>query len=114
VIDVGHDALMEFDERGAGLAETSIVFRQLAEVSELAGRQCAQVRLTVLGPGNHGRGVERPLVSSAVTRGLATASPEIIDGTFDELTQGEQGIDPTLEIIEQRPEGLTQTAGANR
>ena len=111
-IDVGHDPLVQFDECGAGLAEVSIVFGQLAEVREFAGWQGAQAGLTVLGPGNDGGGVERSLVGSAVTGGLAAASMEVVDGTFDELTQGEQGIELTLVVVEQRLEGLTQTAGA--
>jgi len=109
---VGHDPLVQFDERGAGLAEAPIIFSQLAEVRELARRQAAQAGLTVLGPGNDGGSVERPLVGGAMTGGLATASMEVVDGTFDELTQGEQGIELTLVVDEQRLEGLTQTAGA--
>ena len=111
-IDVGHDPLVQFDERGAGLAEASIVVRQPAEVREFAGRQRAQTGLTLFGPGNHGGGVERPLVRGAVTGGLTAASPEVVDGTFDESTQREQGIDLTLVIAAQRLEGLTKTAGA--
>jgi len=51
---VGHDPLVEFDECGAGLAEAPIVFGQLAEVREFAGRQvrrrvlpCSDQELTV-------------------------------------------------------------------
>src|SRR6266496_3597156 len=113
-IDVGHDPLVEFDECGAGLAEAPIVFSQLAEVSEFAGRQSAQTGFTVLGPGNHGGGVERSLVRGTVTGGFAAASAEVVDGAFDELAQGEQGMELTLVVVEQRPEGLTQTAGAIR
>src|SRR5213078_2312832 len=95
-------------------AEVSIVFGQLAEAREFAGRQGAQAGFAVLGPGNHRGGVERPLVGGTVTGRLAAAGAEVIDGTFDELPQGEQGIDLTLVIVEQRVEGLTQAAGAIR
>lgn len=111
---MGHDPPVQFDECGAGLAEASIVFSQLAEVREFVGRQGAQAGFTVLGPGNQGGSVERPLVRGAVTGGLAAASEEVVDRTFDELTEGEQGIELTLVIIEQRLEGLTQTARAFR
>jgi len=47
-----------------------------------------------------------------VAGGLAAAGPEVIDGTFDELPQGEQGIELTLVVGEQRLEGQAQTAGA--
>jgi hypothetical protein len=46
-----------------------------------------------------------------VAGGLAATGPEVIDGTFDELPQGEQGIDLTLVIGEQRLQGLAQAAG---
>ena len=66
----------------------------------------------MLGPGDHGGGVEGSLVGGAVTGGFAAASAEVVDGTFDELTEGEQGNELTLVVIEQRLEGLTQAAGA--
>jgi hypothetical protein len=49
-----------------------------------------------------------------VTGRLAAACAEVVDGTFDELPQREQGIDLTLVVAEQRLEGLTQSAGAIR
>ncbi len=55
-----------------------------------------------------------PCGGGAVTGGLAAAGLEVVDGTFDELTEGEQGIDLTLVIVEQGLEGLTKTAGAIR
>jgi hypothetical protein len=113
-INVSHDPLVQFDECGAGTAEASIVFSQLAEVRQFAGRQGAQASLTVLRPGNDSRGVERPLAGGTVTGRLATAGAEVIDGTFDELPQREQRVDLTLVVAEQRQEGLTQTAGAIR
>ena len=58
--------------------------------------------------------MERSLVGGAVTGGLAAASPEVVDGTFDELTKGEQGVDLTLVVAEHRLERLTQAAGAIR
>jgi hypothetical protein len=108
---MGDDALVEFDECGAGMAEAAIVFRQLAEVSEFAGRQGAQASLTVFGAGDHGGSVERSLVRGAVTGRLAAASLEVVDGTFDELPQGEQGVELTLVIGEQRLEGQAEAAG---
>jgi hypothetical protein len=113
-IDVGHHPLVQFDERGAGLAEAPIVFSQLAEVRAFAGRQCAEAGFSVLGPGNHGGGVERPLVRGAVAGGLAAASVEVVDGTFDELSQREHRIDLTPVVVKQHLEGLTKTAGAIR
>ena len=104
--------LMQFDQCGARVTEASIVVGQLAKVSEFAGRQGAQASLSVLGPGNHRRDVERPLVRSAVTGGLAATGAEVIDGTFDELSQGEQGIQLTPVVIEQRLQLLAKTAGA--
>src|ERR1700687_5015231 len=113
-VAVGYEPPVQFDECGAGLAEVSIVFGQLAEVREFAGRQGAQAGFRVLGPGNHGGSVERPLVGSTVTGRLAAAGAEVVDGTFDELPQGEQCIDLTLVIVEQRLQSLTQAAGAIR
>ncbi len=49
-----------------------------------------------------------------MTGGLAAAGAEVVDGTFDELPQWEQGMELTLVVVEQRLEGLTQTAGAIR
>ena len=111
-IDVGHDALVEFAECGPGLAESSIVFGQLAEVGEFARWQGAQAGFPVLGPGNHGGGVERSLVRGAVTGGLAAAGAEVVDGTFDELPQGEQGVELIMVVVEQCLEALTKAAGA--
>ena len=109
-----HDPPVQFDECGAGLAEAPIIFSQLAEAREFAGRQGAQAGLTVFGPGNHGRGVKRPLVGGTVTGGFAAAGAERIDGTLDELPHREQRIDLTLTVVEQRLQCLTQTAGAIR
>ena len=113
-IDVRQDLLVQFNECGASMAETPIVLRGVAEVRKFVGRQGAEAGLTVLGPGNHGGGVEWPLGRGAVTRRLAAASVEVVDGTFDELPQGEQGIQLTLVITEQRLQRLAQTAGAIR
>jgi hypothetical protein len=109
---VGHDPLVEFDECGAGLAEAPIVFRRLAEVSEFAGGQGAQAGFAVVGPGNDGGGVERPQVGGAVTGRLATASVEVVDGTFDEVTQREEGVESAPVVVEQGAEGLAKAAGA--
>jgi hypothetical protein len=49
-----------------------------------------------------------------VTGGLAAASLQVVDGTFDELTEGEQVIDLTPVIVEQGVEGLTKAASAIR
>jgi hypothetical protein len=109
---MGHDPLVEFNECGAGPAEAAIVFRRLAEVSQFAERQSAQAGFAVVGPGNHGGSVERSFVGGAVTGRLAAASAEVVDGAFDELTQGEQGVELPLVVIEEGLEGLTQAAGA--
>ena len=45
---------------------------------------------------------------------LAAAGAEVVDGTFDELPQGEQCINLTLVIVEQRFQSLRQAAGAIR
>jgi hypothetical protein len=111
-IDVVDDALVQFDECGAGLAKASIVFSQPTEAREFAGRQGAQTGFAMVGPGNHGGGVERPLVRGAVTGGLAAASAEVVDGAFDELSQREQGIELRLVVGAQLLEGLAETAGA--
>jgi hypothetical protein len=97
---MGHDPLVEFDERGAGSAEASIVFRRLAEVNQFSGWQRAQAGFPVVGPGNHGGGVERTLVRGAVTGGLAAASVEVVDGAFDEVPQRKQPIDLKLVVVE--------------
>ena len=68
----------------------------------------------MLGPGDHVGGVERSLVGGAVTGRLAAAGAEVIDGTFDQLPKGEQGIELTLIVVEQQLDSLTQTAGAIR
>ena len=72
----------------------------------------AKALLAPVGPGDHRRGVRRFLRCSAVARGFATPGPEAIDGTFDELAQGEQGFELVLVVAEQRQEGLAETAGA--
>ena len=95
-----------------GLGGSADSFGQLAEVRQFAGRQGAQAGFTVLGPGNHSGGVEWPLIRGAVTGGLAAASVEVVDGTFDELTQREQDVGLTLVVVEQRLQGLPKTAGA--
>jgi hypothetical protein len=41
-----------------------------------------------------------PLVGGAVTGGLATASLEVVDRSFEELTQGKQSVELTLVIVE--------------
>jgi hypothetical protein len=109
---VGHDPLVEFDECGAGLAEAAVVFRQLTEVREFAGWQGAEAGFPVVGPGDHSGSMEGTLVGGAATGGLAAASLEVVDAAFDELPQGEQGIDLTLIVGEQRLDGLTKAAGA--
>ena len=113
-VDVSNDALVQFAECGAGLAEASIVFGPAAEVRDLRGRQSAQAGLAVLGPRNHGGGMERPLVGGAVAGGFAAARVEFVDGTFDELAPGEQGMELALIVAEQGGERLAQAAGAIR
>jgi hypothetical protein len=49
-----------------------------------------------------------------VTGGLAATGLEVVDGTFDELTEGEQITDLTAVIVEQGVEGLTKAARAIR
>jgi hypothetical protein len=111
-IDVSHDLLVQFDERSARLTEAPIVIGPLAKVGEFAGRQGAQASFPVLGPGNHGGGMKGSLCGGAVTGGLAATGAKVIDGTFDELSQGEHGIELRLVIGAQLLEGLAQTAGA--
>jgi hypothetical protein len=65
-----------------------------------AGRQSAQVGLALVGPGKHGGSMPGPLRGGAVTGGLAAAGLEIVDGPFDQLTEGEQISDLTPVIVE--------------
>jgi hypothetical protein len=58
--------------------------------------------------------MQGPLRGGAVTGGLAAAGLQVVDGTFDELTMGEQVIDLTPVIVEQSGEGLTKAASAIR
>jgi hypothetical protein len=58
--------------------------------------------------------MQGPLGRGAVTGGLAAAGLEVVDGTFDELTEGEQITDLTAVIVEQGVEGLTKAARAIR
>ncbi len=58
--------------------------------------------------------MQGPLRGGAVTGGLAAAGLEIVDGTFDELTEGEQISDLTPVIVEQGVEGLTKAASVIR
>ena len=95
-----HDALVEFGQRGAGLAEAPVVFRALAEMRDFAGGQGAQARLAVVGPGNHSGGVEGFFVGGTVTGRFAAAGLKVVDGAFDELAQGEQDVDLMLVIAE--------------
>jgi hypothetical protein len=103
---------VQFDQRGAGLAEAAIVFGQAMKANPLAGRERSQARLALLGPGKHGRGVKRSLLGSAVAGRLAAAGLELVDRALDELTQREQLIELPLVLGEQRFEGQAQTAGA--
>ena len=96
------------------MAEAAIVFGPLAEARALAGRQSAEVGLAPVGPGKHGRSMQGSLRGGAVTGGLAAAGLEVVDGTFDELTEGEQISDLAPVIVEQGVEGQTKTARAIR
>jgi hypothetical protein len=58
--------------------------------------------------------MQGPLRGGAVTGGLAAAGLEIVDGTFDELTEREQITDLTPVIVEQDVEGLTKASSAIR
>jgi hypothetical protein len=58
--------------------------------------------------------MQRPLRGGAVTGGLAAAGPEVVDGTFDELTEGEQRTNLKPVIVEEGVEGLTKAASAIR
>jgi hypothetical protein len=113
-IDVHQYLLVQLDQGGAGMAEAAIVFGPLAEARAFAGRQSAEVGLALVGPGKHGGSMPGPLRGGAVTGGLAAASLQVVDGTFDELTEGEQVIDLTPVIVEQGEEGLTKAASAIR
>jgi len=68
----------------------------------------------VLGPGEHGGGVERSLGGGAVAGGLAAAGLEQVDGALDELAEGEHLIELALVLPQQGFEGQAQTAGAVR
>ena len=113
-IDAHQHGLMQLDQGGAGVAEAAIVFGPLAEARAFAGRQSAQAGLALVGPGKHGGSMQGPLGGGAVTGGLAAAGLEVVDGTFDELTEGEQITDLTAVIVEQGVEGLTKAARAIR
>ncbi len=113
-IDAHQHGLVQLDQGGAGVAEAAIVFGPLAEAGVFAGWQSAQVGLALVGPGKHGGNMQGPLRGGAVTGGLAAAGLEIVDGTFDELTEGEQISDLTPVIVEQGIKGLTKAASAIR
>jgi hypothetical protein len=100
-IDVGDDPLVQFDECSAGAAEAAIVLGQMANVRPFSRWQAAEASFAVLGPREHGGNVERPVVGSAVTGGLAAACAKVIDGTFEEWPQGEQGVQLPLVVVEQ-------------
>jgi len=113
-VDGGQHAPVEPDQSGAGLAEAAVVFRQLAEAGALASRERSQARFAVLGPGKHGRGVERSLPRGAVAGGLAAASLEFVDGALNELTQREHFVELPLGVGQQRSDGQAQTASPLR
>src|ERR1700737_390383 len=92
------------------MAQAAIVFGQLAEAREFAGRQGAEAGLGLVGPGKHGGSMQRSLVGGTVTGGLAAAGLQVVDGTFDELTQGEQIVDVTPVVVKLALEGLTKAA----
>jgi hypothetical protein len=58
--------------------------------------------------------MRRALRGGTVTGGLAATGLEVVDGTFDELTEGEQISDLAPVIFEQGVEGQTKTARAIR
>lgn len=96
------------------MAEAAIVFGPLPEARVFAGRQSAQVGLALVGPGKHGGSMQGPLRGGAVTGGLAAAGLEVVDGTFDELTEGEQRTNLKPVIAEEGVEDLTKAASAIR
>ena len=96
------------------MAEAAIVFGPLAEARAFAGRQSAEMGLALVGPGKHGGRMQGPLRGGTVTGGLAAAGLEVVDGTFNELTEGEQITKLTPVIVEQGEEGLTKAASAIR
>src|SRR5579859_110698 len=110
-IEVGQYALVQLDQSGTGLPQAAIVFGQMAEARDFAGRQSAEMGLGLVGPGKHGGSMQRSLVGGAVTGGLAAAGLQVVDGTFDELTQGEQNVDVTAVVVKLGREGLTKAAG---
>jgi hypothetical protein len=54
----------------------------------------------------------RSLVGSAVAGRLAAAGLELVDGTFDELSQREHLMELALRVGQQGSEGQAQAAGA--
>lgn len=113
-IDAYQHRLVQFDQGGAGVSEAAIVFGPLAEARAFAGRQSAEVSLALVGPGKHGGRMQGPLRGGAVTGRLAATGLEVVDGTFDELTEGQQISDLAPVIVEQGVEGQTKTARAIR
>ena len=105
LVDGGEHAPLELDQGRAALAEAAVVFRQLLIASALAGREGSQAGLAVLGPGEHGRGVQRSLLGSAVTGRLAAAGVEFVDRTLDELAEWEQFVELALVLGQEGLEG---------
>jgi len=103
---------VELDQRGAGLAEAAVVLGPLPEAGALAGGEGSQAGLSLLGPGKHRRGVQRPFLGSAVAGGLSAAGLELVDGALDQLARGEQLLELALVLGAQRLEGQAQAAGA--
>ena len=111
-IDGGQDLAVEFDEGGAVLAKTAVVFGKVAEVGGIPGRQRTQAGLAALGPGKHGGRMKRAFWGGTVAGRLAAAGLEFIDGSFEELAEGQEVIEALPVAGQQCPQGLAETAGA--
>ena len=79
------------------MAETAVVFGELAKVGLFAGRQGLETGFTVLGPTQYGLCVRLAVVGGAMASGFSAAGFQFIDGALGELAKGEQFIRQTFD-----------------
>jgi len=111
-VDGEQDLAVEFDQRGAVLAEAAVVLGEMPKMGGIAGRQGTQARLAALGPGKHGGGVPWTFRGGAVAGGFAAAGLQFVDRALEELAEGQQVFEALLIVSQAGSQRLAKAAGA--